>query len=717
MIRSLPLALALAIATPSSAFEIVVNIQHAVCGNTTGSMWAYAVGGAIPYTYLWSNGSTSSTQSNIPPGVYTLTVTDALGTEASVEVELVQTDALFPPFAPPQAWSCDADCNAGFYYYIPLPGNGFPYTVVFDPPGPTGGASPNGLYFNGLCPGETYMVTVSNANGCTGVVGPIEVLGEMAPELLASEVTGSCPGGATGSMLLTFDQADSIIVGGPNGFVWAPSVNPFFLSNLAPGAYTIDVYAYQSVNNPPGSASTNCHSVFQITIPVSNEPCGSISGTLYADLDTDCDQGLADPGMPWRVLTIQPGDHHVLSNGSGAFYTELFYGGYALNTTQAGYALVCPGLPAPFTLDAGSPAATIDIAQEPLFGPDARAFLSMGIHRPGFEVDYHVSATNEGPFNFPGASLNLFFDPLLTIVDNGGGSLVGSGHLRWVLGDLAPYSSAAFTVTLAVPPNAALIGTPVTGTATLDLAAPDSDPDNDSYTATTTIIGAYDPNDKLVQTSSALSPLQYFLDQDLWVDYTIRFQNTGTAEAINVHLLDTIAPEFDLTSLQLLGTSHAFTASLHPGRVLRFDFPDIMLPDSTSDFAGSQGFASFRLRPVGGLPLGTILSNAADIYFDFNEPIRTNDADLVIDISTGVAERTTSFLHLHPNPADDLLQIVMPDGHWTIEVIGVDGRVAQRFRMSGDRMAMDVSGLSPGTYLLRLTEAKGTGVVGRFVKR
>ncbi len=716
MLRTLPLMLALAICAPLSALDIVVNIQHAVCGNTTGSIWTYAINGTPPYTYLWSTGSANQSLTNAPPGVYTLLATDSQGSEATVEVELLQTDALFPPFTPPPAWSCDDGCNANFYYYIPLPGNDMPYTVVFDPPGPTGGASPNGLYFNGLCPGVSYTATVVNASGCTGVVGPIEVLGEMAPELLSSNVTGSCPGGATGTMTLTFDQADSIIVYGPDGYLWAPSVNPYFLGNLPPGDYSIDVYAYQSMGNPPGGSSS-CFSVFQITVPVSNEPCGSISGTLYADLDTNCDQGPDDPGMPYRVLTIQPGDHYTLSNSSGAYYTELFYGGYALNTSQAGYAEVCTALPESFELDAASPAVEIDIAMEPLFGPDASAFLSLGVHRPGFEVDYHLSAVNEGPFNFPGATLNLFFDPLLTVTNNGGGVLVVPGQLQWVLGDLAPYSTASFTVTFTVPANAALIGTQVTGLAALDLIEPDSDPDNDSYTVTTTIIGAYDPNDKLVLTSSQLSDAVFFLDQDAWVDYTIRFQNTGTAEAINVYLLDTIAAELNLASLQILGASHDFSASLHPGRVLRFDFPEIMLPDSTSDFAGSQGFASFRLRPVDGLVPGMLLSNAADIYFDFNEPIRTNDADLVVEFSVGVQHQAGKEIQVFPNPATDLLQVVVPVGAWRAEVIGMDGRITMASRPLGPQHTLSVAALAPGSYILRLFDAHGHVVNARFVKQ
>jgi uncharacterized repeat protein (TIGR01451 family) len=396
----------------------------------------------------------------------------------------------------------------------------------------------------------------------------------------------------------------------------------------------------------------------------------------------------------------------------------LFYGPYSLDAAITGYSPICPALPDPFDLSAAAPSATIHLAMDPLSGPDVSAFVTAGTHRPGFAVNYTVQARNEGPYAFPGPLLELVFDPLLVLVDAAGSpTLPGPGHLQWALGSLAPYSTVQYVVEFMVPANPALTGTVVNATATVIPADPDADPANDSYTIARTIVNAYDPNDKLVQTSSRLSESLYFLDADTWVDFTVRFQNTGTAEAVNVYLIDTIAPEFDLSSLQLLGASHAFEASLLPGRVLRFGFPNIMLPDSTTDLAGSQGFASFRLRPVNGLPIGTVLANAADIHFDFNDPIRTNDAVLTIDVSTGAVEAAARNLTVHPNPTDGLLWPGLPEGNWTLEAIAMDGRTVLTGRSTVQRPVVDVSALGAGTYLLRATGARGDVLHGRFVKR
>ncbi|MEM7035897.1 MAG: hypothetical protein AAF570_02885, partial [Bacteroidota bacterium] len=136
------------------------------------------------------------------------------------------------------------------------------------------------------------------------------------------------------------------------------------------------------------------------------------------------------------------------------------------------------------------------------------------------------------------------------------------------------------------------------------------------------IIGPYDPNDKMGM-PEGLDSLHYIEVGDK-IEYRIRFQNTGNDTAFNVFLIDTLPPELDLTTLQVLGASHDMHYHLSGSRVLQFTFPNIQLPDSHVDFAGSQGYVRFRMHQVDSLPLGTVIENFADIYFDFNAPVRTN---------------------------------------------------------------------------------------------
>ncbi|MDQ3101494.1 MAG: T9SS type A sorting domain-containing protein, partial [Bacteroidota bacterium] len=291
------------------------------------------------------------------------------------------------------------------------------------------------------------------------------------------------------------------------------------------------------------------------------------------------------------------------------------------------------------------------------------------------------------------------------------------GHYQWTIAELGAYASEFYSVTFTVTANAALIGTEITATSIVLPDPADAAPANDPYSISRTIVGSYDPNDKLVSTSSQVSAEHYFLDIDDHVDYTIRFQNTGTAPAINVYLLDTIAAELDMMSLQILAASHSFSASIEDGRVLRFDFPGIMLPDSSADLLGSQGFVSFRMKPIDGLILGTLVSNEADIYFDFNEPIRTNAAELVIDITVGLNEGSIQQIALYPNPANEMIVLELGTGNWKIELIGVDGRIVRTLRNAGSRTVLDLDGIAPGHYMIKALGDHGQRSVAKFVRQ
>src|SRR6185503_128337 len=77
---------------PTLAITSQTNI---LCnGGNNGSAVATAAGGVPGYSYLWSNGQNTGTATNLPAGVYTATVTDAMGCKASVSVTITQPSPL-----------------------------------------------------------------------------------------------------------------------------------------------------------------------------------------------------------------------------------------------------------------------------------------------------------------------------------------------------------------------------------------------------------------------------------------------------------------------------------------------------------------------------------------------------------------------------------------------------------------------------------------------
>jgi len=109
------------------------------------------------------------------------------------------------------------------------------------------------------------------------------------------------------------------------------------------------------------------------------------------------------------------------------------------------------------------------------------------------------------------------------------------------------------------------------------------------------------------------------------VQYTIRFQNTGTDTAFTVVIRDQLAADLDAHSVQLLGTSHTLTGMvMAPQGQVALHFENIMLPDSNVHEAASHGFVKFRVRRVADIANGTTVMNNAAIFFDINEPVIMN---------------------------------------------------------------------------------------------
>lgn len=150
----------------------------------------------------------------------------------------------------------------------------------------------------------------------------------------------------------------------------------------------------------------------------------------------------------------------------------------------------------------------------------------------------------------------------------------------------------------------------------------DNDTSNNNKQYCFPIVNAYDPNDKQVYPQGICSE-NYTTKESL--TYTIRFQNTGNADAVNIFILDTIDNYLNAKDFRLVSTSHEpLIIELIDSNIFKFIFDNINLPDSNTNFIGSQGFVIFEFDSLSHLNVGTIISNSSSIYFDYNEPVHTN---------------------------------------------------------------------------------------------
>jgi uncharacterized repeat protein (TIGR01451 family) len=218
----------------------------------------------------------------------------------------------------------------------------------------------------------------------------------------------------------------------------------------------------------------------------------------------------------------------------------------------------------------------------------------------------------------------------------------------------------------------------------------DVNPSNNIKDYCYTVVNSMDPNYKEVYPIN-VEPL--FED---WLTYTIHFQNTGNASAINIRLLDTLDANLNAETFEVINYSHYNTITLMDG-VIDFRFPNILLPDSTSDLAGSQGFVQYRIKPKANLPLGTQIENTANIYFDFNAPITTNTTVNNFITVVGLNDNLKAQnIAIFPNPSNGVFNLSATANVAVYNIVG------EMILQNNNTKTIDLSNNPNGIYFVKL---------------
>jgi uncharacterized repeat protein (TIGR01451 family) len=151
------------------------------------------------------------------------------------------------------------------------------------------------------------------------------------------------------------------------------------------------------------------------------------------------------------------------------------------------------------------------------------------------------------------------------------------------------------------------------------------------------------------------------------LEYGIGFENTGNDTAHNIYILDTLSPYLDVNTLQVVAASANMNVmKLKNGtqNIIKFDFPHIMLPDS-SHTGYANGVIFFTINTKAGIASGSNIPNEAGIYFDDNPVVLTNTALNTVNcpITTQVAATGNKIkTAIYPNPATFELTITTDQG-------------------------------------------------------
>lgn len=236
------------------------------------------------------------------------------------------------------------------------------------------------------------------------------------------------------------------------------------------------------------------------------------------------------------------------------------------------------------------------------------------------------------------------------------------------------------------------------------------------------IIGnSYDPNDKVVvrevlYDQQMISP--EIIDASIIdnLTYTIRFQNTGTAPAQNVYILDTLDANLDWTTFSLIEATHNLQIVNLGNGILRFEFPSIWLADSTTNEPASHGHLVYRIQENTNNLVGSTIENTAYIYFDWNAPIITNTTYNVNVMLWGIDESSMNQFKLYPNPSADNISITGNVTNFAYKILDMSGRELVSGQGNNGFAKIAIESLTKGHYLVQIVSENSNETLS-FIKQ
>ena len=249
----------------------------------------------------------------------------------------------------------------------------------------------------------------------------------------------------------------------------------------------------------------------------------------------------------------------------------------------------------------------------------------------------------------------------------------------------------------------------ITSASTYDVG--DVFPADNLSTLSQIAVNSFDPNDKTCLEGDFVNPSKI----GQYLHYNINFENTGTADAINVVVKDVIdITKFDINSLQVIYASDNVRTDVK-GNVAEFIFQNINLSQANGG-PGGHGNVLFKIKTLPTLPTNTEVKNKANIYFDYNFPVITNEAKTTFAVLNNLGFVIDTSVSIYPNPTCSKININVNcndnincnNAIKSIEVFDIQGRILEK--IIGNEDSIDLSNKNNGIYFLKINTDKGSKV-------
>lgn len=456
------------------------------------------------------------------------------------------------------------------------------------------------------------------------------------------------------------------------------------------------------------STSSNCTTYIE-------DDGTQISGVAFVDENLNCAYDIGEPLMQNTKITIAPDNIVTYTNTNGEYSFYMNIGTYEIVAeTPTYYTQLCPTNGTSHSVSVTSIGGSIPSQN---FGfiadgthSDVTTCMTTTVLRKNFTNDYIVTYSNIGNNVATNNRITINLNDDIEFVSSSIPWTSQDGQTAyWDIQTIEAQTSGSFVVTVLVTTDTT-IGDTATNSIFISSNSPDTNTSNNTCNDISTIVGAIDPNDKLVFPEDKL-PINTPLT------YKIRFQNMGNYPAESIVVYDTLQPTLDISTLQKVETSHEAIFTILENRILKWEFPFINLPDVEHNEPESHGYVQFEIFPSKNLNRNTIIENSATIVFDYYQSTATNSTTILVNPIEG-----NNSLLLYPQPVSQYLTIQFEsrvDEPIRIEIFNLYGQLLSSIDSEvvkgWNHSELHVSELSSGLYIVSIHSSDKT-FSGKFLK-
>lgn len=433
----------------------------------------------------------------------------------------------------------------------------------------------------------------------------------------------------------------------------------------------------------------------------------SISGTVLFDINNN---GCDNNDIPVNEILV-----NATSNNFN-YGAIILNGNYAIDASQGTFDVSIINLPNYFTstpvtessnLDNTNPTDTINfcLTANQVIEDLNVTILPLDDARPGFESNYKLVLNNIGTVIINNVSTTFNFDEtkqsFISAIPNETSATPNS--LNFSISSIQPFESIEIEITMQNFAPPILNADDVIDFSALALPnSNDYTPNDNQYDLEQIVANAFDPNDKRVLQGETIT----INETDDYLDYIIRFQNTGNANATFVRIEDVLDTELDWSTLKIVSASHDYQVNITNNNEVKFLFNNINLPYDAIDEPNSKGYIAYKIKPKSTVQIGDIMSGNASIYFDYNPPIITNTVFTEVIETLNIDDFSfDNGLAIYPNPTNDYFKVEKSSNVniESIRIYNISGKLVKEFTESE---RYNVSDLNSGFYFLRIKTNK-----------